>query len=359
MKIKRYVVRNMHEAFEVIRRDLGPEAVIISSRKIRENGLWGFFAPKKLEVTAAVDNLALQKQKAQQDSETQELRREIAEMKALLHRMSQRKESEASEETNNSLVGKWQKILQDLDINKEIIQELLEGIEEQLNLSEEENDSLIQEALVSRMADLLEPDTPTEGNSRILAFIGPTGVGKTTTLAKLAAQFALFQRKRIGLITIDTYRIGAVEQLKTYAEILGVPVDVVMTPKELKAAVGKHQDKDVILIDTAGRPSKNTMQIQELRGFIEAIKPVETFLVLSCTTKDRDLLRIVDDFKVIDYHKLIFTKTDETETLGSIVNVAYTCKLPVAYITNGQNVPDDIEEANPQKLAKMILGAVG
>lgn len=191
---------------------------------------------------------------------------------------------------------------------------------------------------------------------RIISFIGPTGVGKTTTIAKLAAQFALFQRKKVSIITIDTYRIGAVEQLKIYGEIIGASVDVVMNPVELVEAVEKNIDKDVIFIDTAGRSYKNAMQIRMLKSFLEKIPQGEVFLVLSCSTKEQDLVKNIEKFGPLKFSQFIFTKTDETDNLGAILNLALEFKIPVGYITNGQNVPDDIEVMNPDKLVKTLLG---
>ncbi|KKM12327.1 hypothetical protein SY88_04020 [Clostridiales bacterium PH28_bin88] len=354
MKIKRYVVNNMPEALSLIKRDLGPEAVIISSRKVRLPGWRGWLAPEQLEVTAALDE--------KDDSSTQQVlwqeerrkwAQEIAEVKTLLKQvtMAQAPGNEPGE------LARWRKLLLDLEIKAEIIDQLLQGIADNTGVARD--DATMRQQLLDRVAGMFAPGHPAGASARVLTFVGPTGVGKTTTLAKLAAQFSIFNKRKVALVTLDTYRIGAVDQLQTYGEILGVPVEVVMTPKELKEAVHRHREKDAILIDTAGRPSKNRMSIAELRGFLDAIAPMETFLVLSCTTKNRDLMSVVEDFKVLNYNSLIFTKTDETEALGAILNIAHATSMPVAYVTNGQNVPDDIEVVDPQKLAKMILGAVG
>ena len=338
----------MQDAFTIIRQDLGPDAVIISSKKIRENGLIGLFSAKKLEVTAAVDE-------TRQEKQTEDVRadhpggleREVAEMKKLLNKLTNSSYQEPQPQT----LGRWRELLLQMEISNEVVGQLLQGIGD----SGQAGSQQIFGQLTEKMITILEKDCSRD--SKIITFVGPTGVGKTTTMAKLAAQFSLYLNKKVALITIDTYRIGAVEQLRTYGEIMGIPIDVVMTPKELKHIVDKHRDKDLVLIDTAGRPSKSSAQIRELKGFLEQIEVGETCLVLSSTTRGRDLLKIVEDFRIVGYDSLIFTKVDETEILGPIVDIVSRTDVPVRYITNGQNVPDDIEEATPEKLAKLILGA--
>ncbi len=339
----------MQDAFTIIRQDLGPDAVIISSKKVRENGLIGLFSPKKLEVTAAVDETRQEKPTEDvKDEHSGGLEREVAEMKKLLNKLTNSSYQEPQPQT----LGRWRELLLQMEISNEVVSQLFQDVGDP---GQEVSQQQIYGQLTENMITILEKDCSKD--SKIITFIGPTGVGKTTTMAKLAAQFSLYLNKKVALVTIDTYRIGAVEQLRTYGEIMGIPIDVVMTPKELKHIVDKHQDKDLILIDTAGRPSKNSAQIRELKGFLEQIEVGETCLVLSSTTRGRDLLKIVEDFKIVGYDSLIFTKVDETEILGPIVDVVSKTDVPVRYITNGQNVPDDIEEATPEKLAKLILGA--
>lgn len=179
----------------------------------------------------------------------------------------------------------------------------------------------------------------------IVALVGPTGVGKTTTIAKLAANFALFEGKSVGLITIDTYRIAAVEQLKTYSEIINLPIEVVYTAADFKRALQNLSDKQLILIDTAGRSQKNKQQIRELRHFFNGRPLNETHLVLSANTKLEDLLETADSFKELNVNRLIFTKLDETNSLSNVVEVAEKLRIPLSYVTTGQSVPEDIEVA--------------
>ncbi|ERL03621.1 flagellar biosynthesis protein FlhF [Mitsuokella sp. oral taxon 131] len=190
---------------------------------------------------------------------------------------------------------------------------------------------------------------------RVAALIGATGVGKTTTLAKIAARFVLERGIKVALVTADTYRISAVEQLKTYSDILGLPIEIVYSPDELKVAIHKHRDKDLILIDTAGRSQHNAYQMKELQDFLAVYANMERHLVLSATTKERDAAEIIEKFAVCDPTRVIFTKTDETSSVGLILNLLAKRELPLSYFTTGQSVPDDIVPAGPAELAAVLL----
>lgn len=382
MRIKRYIARDMQEAVALIKQDMGPEAVIVSSRRVRGNGLLGFFT-RQLEVTAAMDERETAKSLVQPADEsgftppggqaalippvtridhyasdqqtmpprTVGFRRDLSEVKNSLSRLSKN-----DHVTGNGGLLKWQQFFSELEIEEEIIAELIASVADELAPDQLQQDDFVEVMLLNRITQMVEPSYGNNGTARVILFVGPTGVGKTTTLAKLAAQFRLFYQKDVTLVTIDTYRIGAVEQLRSYAEIIGIPLEVVMTPAELSRVLHNHAHADYILIDSAGRPSKNLQQVLELKGFIESIpEPRDIFLVLSCNTKYRDLLRVAEDFGRLDYNKLIFTKLDETESPGSIFNLVYRLRLPAVYITDGQSVPDDIASLYPKKLAKLLL----
>ncbi|MEL7564661.1 MAG: flagellar biosynthesis protein FlhF [Dehalobacterium sp.] len=426
MKIKKYLVENMSEAIKVIKNDLGSEAVIISSRKVRQKGVLSFFRPRLLEVTAAVDktvernrrdifpqesNFKIKNEKKEHDYKKYDFRldkkdnykkeqdfkindlkedstkketgkvdnlkeetvkensigtnnatkkdddlvKEITEIKSMLEQFTVRKKTGKGTYRNEHL-SRWQQDLLDWGISEELCKILLKGIKIKGFEDQEAIDNYILEAVKEKVNFLLKEIYGASKQKKILAFIGPTGVGKTTTIAKIAARFALFQHKKVSIITIDTYRIGAVEQIKTYGEIIGVSVEVVMTPEELREAVDKNSDKDVILIDTSGRSYKNAMQLRMLKGFLEKIPQGEVYLVLSSSTKERDLIHNVEKFGLLGFSRFIFTKTDETDSLGTILSLMLELKIPVEYITNGQNVPDDIKVMNPEKLAGMVLG---
>ncbi len=190
---------------------------------------------------------------------------------------------------------------------------------------------------------------------KVVAFIGPTGVGKTTTIAKIAAGFALFAKARVALVTADTYRIAAIEQIRSYAEIIGIPCEVVHSPKDMEQVLADLADYELVLIDTAGRSPNNPARMYELRNMIDAAMPEEIHLVLSSTTRRRDLDNLVDRFAAVGFDRVILTKMDESMTFGAIFNVHAKCAKPFSYFTNGQSVPEDIETATQSLVAGMIL----
>ena len=190
---------------------------------------------------------------------------------------------------------------------------------------------------------------------KVVAFIGPTGVGKTTTIAKIAAGFALFAKARVALVTADTYRIAAIEQIRSYAEIIGIPCEVVHSPKDMEQVLADLADYELVLVDTAGRSPNNPARMYELRSMIDAAMPEEIHLVLSSTTRRRDLDNLVDRFAAVGFDRVILTKMDESMTFGAIFNVHAKCAKPFSYFTNGQSVPEDIETATQSQVAGMIL----
>jgi flagellar biosynthesis protein FlhF len=194
-----------------------------------------------------------------------------------------------------------------------------------------------------------------KGEARIVAMVGPTGVGKTTTIAKLAAR-AYKHGVKVALITIDTFRIGAVAQLETYSGIMGLPLEVASTPAELAEALAAHADKQLIFIDTAGRSPRDREKLQELKSFLNMNPAIEVHLCLAATTRDNELARTVARFGVLPVSRLLFTKLDESESFGSIVNVHLRDKVPLSYFTTGQKVPEDIEAATAGKVAELLIG---
>ena len=201
--------------------------------------------------------------------------------------------------------------------------------------------------------------TPATEGPKVVFFIGPTGVGKTTTIAKLASSFVVGEKKRVALLTADTYRIAATEQLRTYAQILEVPFQVIYSPDELVDAIAGLEEFEYVLVDTSGHSHRNEEQLERMREYLRVLDgkaQTQAFLVLSANTKYKDLIKIAENYKDVAKYQLIFTKIDETTTLGSLLNVKLYTNTPIAYITYGQNVPNDIECFNPQKTVKQLLG---
>lgn len=201
-------------------------------------------------------------------------------------------------------------------------------------------------------------DNKEEKKPYVIFFIGPTGVGKTTTIAKLSSKLILEDKKKIAILTADTYRIAAVEQIKTYANILSIPVDVVYEAKDLDKIIPKYKEYDYLLIDTAGRSHKNKEQVDDLKSLYTYFKDylISNYLVLSATTKYKDLKNITQLYSDIADYSIIFTKLDETDALGNILNIKLDTGKSLSYVSYGQNVPDDIEVMNPQIIAKQLLG---
>ena len=242
----------------------------------------------------------------------------------------------------------------------ELATDIVKAIQKQVRPEHFSQPAFIQE----KLADQLEKLIPTAGpitrtktsGPHVVALIGPTGVGKTTTLAKLAANLKLREKHRVGLITLDTFRIAAVDQLKRYADIIGSPLRVVNTAEELREAVKQMSDCDFLLIDTAGRSPKDTMKLNELRGLLSAVEPDEVHLVLSTTASEDAIELAVSRFSDVRVDKIIFTKIDETAHVGVVLNVVRKVNKSLSYITTGQDVPDDIEVGRGRRLAQLILG---
>jgi flagellar biosynthesis protein FlhF len=374
MRVKRIVALNMQEAMEKIKAELGNEAVILHTRYFKEGGFLGLFRKNYVEVTAAVednqkevpenqevpaavaakDSAENSSQDANNDvnAELTEMRNMMKEMSSMLENIGQPRFPKIGQSLYQRL-KKW-------EIEERIAQSIVkttidEYAKSPLQTPEELNKIFFASLLkpIKKMKFIPAPNK--KENSRILAFIGPTGVGKTTTIAKLAAMSAVIERKKVSLITVDTYRIAAVEQLKTVGEIMNVPVKVIFTPENLHQTISDMNDQEMIYIDTAGRSHKNETQVEELKKYLENSQADDIFLVLSSTSKYQDLLDILETYQDINITSLIFTKLDETSNFGSIYNIACMEKYPISYFTIGQNIPDDIEIADPIKLVQLLM----
>ncbi len=339
IEVTAYLVSNMNEALTRIRYELGKDAIIVSQRKVRKPGFKGLFSEKQIEVTAAVENSSKGTEENFQSS--------INDIRKIMEQEIENKQSEVSKPSISTKEEKEEKLEAEVKEMKELlnkviknttkeeerdpIKEVLEKIDIDLEFYNELKDRIDIEHIENSLKEVINADIEiSEENLKgRIVLVGPTGVGKTTTIAKLAGKLSLIEKKKVGLITVDTYRIGAVEQLKTYAEIMNIPFKVVVTIKEMEEAIEALKGMDVILIDTTGRSSKNTMQISELRAFTEKAKPDSVSMVISATTKNRDVETILQGYKYLNYDNIIITKLDETTTYGAIYNISKRSQKPI------------------------------
>lgn len=389
MKIKRYEGSTEKEAMLKVKEELGKEALIVSIKNIKPRGFYKIFKKPYVEVIAAIDEKTLYKNEDNNNSDVNidkdsffQLFRTLSDSNNMDNKEKAQKDinkelnielrdssndntnkninSNANNNTNN--IATYIKVIYEQllenDLDEAYINQLMIGLTE-LSLKQGENIDDIVSIVYKRIVKLLSDQETiklSKGKTKVVAFVGPTGVGKTTTIAKIASYFTLNLQKKVALITADTYRIAAVEQIRTYANILNIPVKVVYTPGELKEAIHSFKEMDLILIDTAGRSHKNLEHKNELARLLNEIEEKEIYLVLSLATRYKDLIKITNAYKDIGNFKLIFTKLDETSSYGNILNIKLKTNSALSYITFGQNVPDDISEINVHEIAKKILG---
>lgn len=247
----------------------------------------------------------------------------------------------------------------DAEVDESIAHELVTRLKEHATpeqLKDTQASQSLLAALIESQLSCESPVRPVPGERKVVALVGPTGVGKTTTIAKLAANFRLRDNIKMGLVTVDTYRIAAVEQLRTYAEIIDLPMKVVSTPREMQQALDEMVGLDLILIDTAGRSPSDDLKIQELESLFREVPIDEVALVMSMTSSVRTLEAIAERFKVARPTSMILTKLDEAPVMGSLLTLSQKVPLPIQYLTTGQDVPDDIEPANAARISRLVLG---
>lgn len=355
MKVRKYEASSMQEALAKIRDDLGKDAVILHTKKFNRGRFLGMFGKEKIEVLAATEvNLPDQNILPEINARFRTLQTEIKEMKHFMHvalNQLQKPDHKPLPKPYDDLYIR----LRENEIEEKLARKIIERC-----LESHENGELPEEKIATQLAKLLgsaKPIALKENKTSLVALIGPTGVGKTTTIAKLASIFALKKEKKVGLITADTYRLAAIDHLRKYAEIIGLPLEVVFSPNEMDNALAALADKDLILMDTAGRSQNNMSQLFELKDFIQAGRPAEVHLVLSANTKYRDLLDVWEKFSPVGATHIVFTKLDETTSFGNIFNMREKVGCPLSYVTTGQDVPEDIEVPEPLKLSRKLIAA--
>lgn len=284
------------------------------------------------------------------------LLQEIKQMKQYMHQLSIQGTQAVP---MDPILEKFQQRLLDQEVAPEIVERLIARAAEEAELTAAPiTEKEVRLSIERQLHELFVPGTKKrlEHDTKVAHFVGPTGVGKTTTIAKLAAEQVLKYHRKVGFITSDTYRIAAVEQLKTYGTILNVPLEVVFSPQDLPRAFEQMKDRDIIFMDTAGRNFRNEMYVSELNALLQSEGKNETFLVLSMTTKYKDMKAIADNFTKFKLDKVLFTKLDETDTYGSLLNLIHDFQLQTSYVTHGQSVPEDITELDEQQIIDLILG---
>ncbi|HOV69200.1 MAG TPA: flagellar biosynthesis protein FlhF [Clostridia bacterium] len=359
MRIKRAIGKDAHEAVSKIKENLGPDAVILHTRSIRQKGFKGMFVKPLVEVVAASDETVYGKQSDVLLKESEQRLKALEEKYNVLDRLVREylhgiTGSDAVSVQKTAKVEEIRKTLIANDvaaIAAKKFSDLLDSMAVQAGNFTDIALELIEKQLGKACPITLQPN-----KRKVAIFVGPTGIGKTTTLAKIAAIYTLEHGKKVGLITADTYRIAAHEQLKTYAELLRVPISVVYSAGEVASVLKEYSDMDLVLIDTAGKSIEDPNHPKEVAELIKASNADEVFLLLSATTAYSSCQKILENYSFLDTYKLIFTKIDEAKSCGLILNVRMITDKPLAYITCGQNVPDDIRVANPRTIAEMLLG---
>ena len=406
MIIKKFQGKTETEAVESAKKELGNGIVIMNVRNVKKKGLFSFLRQQLVEVTVALEeepvrptgipepnrNLtdaianirsvsekSLQQEAAEkkEQNNSDEKRTDSAAIEEkldslhfLLEQQMQKPEektedkAEDTEEEPPSEMEQFMKLLYNTMLENEVNEKYANQIIDEIEKSNKPNmpfDYALSNIYQKMIMKFGKPEgvTPAAQGPKMIFFIGPTGVGKTTTIAKIASRFCVDGGKKVALLTADTYRIAAAEQLRTYANILEVPFRIIYSVEEISQAMRDFKDYDYILVDTAGHSHQNTEQKEVMKELIHSVDGIiekEVFLVLSATTKYRDLLSIADTYSDMTDYKLIFTKLDETTTLGNLLNLKLYTGAPLSYVTCGQNVPDDIEDFNPQKTVKRLLG---
>lgn len=387
MDVKTYRASTMHEALAMVRADLGPDAAVLHTREVRSHRLWGWLmGTSQIEVTASLDvnvpsrlqarnrsanpstsvrdtyvptprPIASESYEPYPQADSEQVKGQLDELQSMVKELCRRSKSSPQHELPESLFHAYASLI-DAELNEDLARELIERVRSQTQGIELADPVLIK----ARIARLIEseiavagPIRVTPGKRRLVALVGPTGVGKTTTIAKLAAHYRLKEKRRVGLITVDTYRIAAVEQLRTYADIIDLPMQVVSSPRDMRDAIRRMDGLELVLMDTAGRSPKDDVKIRELKAFLTEADADEVHLVLSSVANPRTLQQTAERFAPAGTTALILTKLDEASGLGNLLPVVRSCGLPLSYLTNGQNVPDDIETADSRRLSQWML----
>lgn len=377
MKILKVKGKNEPIILEQIKKKYGETAIVLSTKCEEKTGMFKWLKKPKTVVTIALkeeeheafyDSLsgqeALSYEKEQLDHASYEvllaLKDQMANMQeAILHlnQTTLRVEGQGAEvkpeEPGDYMKSILEQKLIAQGIKKEVLEIILEGIEKEVDL-----ESAVRK-IYTQIENILAKNQDLQTLPQVVFFIGPTGVGKTTTIAKLTAKYVLEEQKKVVLFTSDTYRIAAIEQLKTYADILGVEIEIIYEEEDIPRLLKKWEHADHIFIDTAGRSHKNKEQVSDLGHLLRKVEEKQVFLVINANTAAKDIIKIMDTYKKeASQFDLIVTKLDETDEIGNIVNIAYYTQRTIVYLTDGQNVPADIASFDSEQYTGYLLGRI-
>lgn len=401
MIIKKFQGKTEAEATENAKKELGNGVVVMNVKNLKKKGLFSFFKPQVVEVTVALEddterftapkkepvhtgiapvinrpvNVAPVSAESKEDEKKVEvLEEKIDSIQNMLAASLQKKEEPEEEKQGEAKkeetpakdenIVRFMKLLYNIMLENEIEEKYINQIMDEIEKVHKPGmpfDYALANTYQKMILKFGKPSgiSPANSGPKVVFYVGPTGVGKTTTIAKIASKFSVEDKKKVALLTADTYRIAAAEQLRTYANILEVPFRVIYTVEEIETALRDFKDFDYIFVDTAGHSHQNRAQKDNMNSFVHCLDGLvekEVYLVVSATTKYRDLISIADSYKEMADFKLIFTKLDETTALGNLLNLKLYTGAELSYVTCGQNVPDDIENFNPQKTVKQLLG---
>lgn len=357
MKYKRFIAKDSREAADMIRAEMGSDAIIVSTKNIKKRGFLGMFKKSEVEVVAV----------AEEDNSRSliqvETKRDIDELKNLVteltEKVSQLSNAAPTEvkEVEKSIFDVYTEYLTSRRVQLPIAKKIVEIASRQITLTEENFEHVVN-AMKLVTADYIGDgktiDSDKGPRPRIYVFLGPTGVGKTTTLSKLAASLVL-NKKTVGIITLDTFRIAAVEQIRTYSTILEAPLEVAYDEEELKNAIAKMREMDYILIDTAGRGHKLGELKEDYDMYSACVKDGIYYLLLNVNTDYRELRSIVQSYSFLSNYRLLFTKLDEADSYANILNLRVLTGMPLSYFATGQSVPDDLIVSDKKMVVENIF----
>lgn len=363
------------EALERIRARYGDAAQVLAQRTVRSGGFMGLFARDAVEITYIVRDDGLkesEKKRIDVEEEKRRLMERISQERALqevLHEVRELKEivSEAGgrpglAEQDHPSLAELAELLERNEFSPAYRERILARARAEFSLGELDDFDAVQDRVLEWIGDGVKlSDEAGRGRPRVVVLVGPTGVGKTTTIAKLAAIHKLglagLQPQDVRMITIDTFRIGAQQQIEKYAEIMRLPVSAVESAEDLRATIAMHRDTDLILVDTIGKSPRDAVRLAEMQQILEACGPsAEVYLAVSATTKTQDMADVFRQFEPFRYRAVVITKTDETGRLGNVLSVLAEKDKPAAWMTDGQRVPMDIERAHPLRFLINLEG---